>query len=78
MASAIEAHPSEIFKRHSMPSSLSSAERESRNIKNTLGMFDDAREPIEEEITHLVEESEMNTEETDHYCSYRSNNSFGH
>jgi len=65
MASAIEAHPSEIFKRHSMPSPLSSAERESRNIKNILGLFDDAREPTEEEITPLVEESEMNTEETE-------------
>ena len=63
MASAIEAHPSEIFKRHSMPSALSSAERESRNIKNTLGLLDDAEittvAPDQTTVTDIEEDENI-------------------
>ena len=38
MSSAIEAHPSDIFRRHSLPSLSSSSDCQGRNIKDILGL----------------------------------------
>ena len=53
MASALEAHPSEIFK---------------RNIKDNIEVFDVVTitpEPIKEKASTLVKELEINTERTE-------------
>ena len=38
MSSAIEAHPSDIFRRHSLPSLSSSSDRQGRNIRDISGL----------------------------------------
>ena len=70
MAAAIQAHPSEIFKRHLMPSSsISSFKRLGRNIENPSGVFDASiKEDKTDSAEHLdivMEEAEISTETPD-------------
>jgi len=67
IAAAIQAHPSEIFKRHSMPSSsLGSSKRLGRNIENPSGVFDATiEEDKTEQLNIIMEEAKITTETPD-------------
>ena len=73
MAAAIQAHPSEIFKRHSMPSSsLGSSKRLGRNIENPSGVFDATIEEDKTEQVNIIMEEAMITTETPDQTTFTS------